>query len=213
MLQSLRRHGWSVVGIERTTQSAIPATAEHRLPMVVGSLDAIRPAPCLDLIIMFHVLEHLEDPLGALRQCVARLKPDGLLLISVPNLDSWQARWFGRHWLHLDVPRHLFHFSPSSLRHLLERVGLRVETVRYVSWEHDPYGWLQSGLNRLGFPPNLLTSMLMERELMFRRPLRTLVMGSVAAVLVVPSVGFALASWVMRRGAIIEVWAKRCEPR
>jgi len=211
MLQSLRRHGWSVVGIERTTQSAAPAAAEHRLPMVVGSLDAIRPAPCLDVIIMFHVLEHLADPVTVLRQCAQRLKPDGLLVVSVPNIESWQARCFGRHWFHLDVPRHLFHFSPASVRQVLASAGLEVRCLRFASWEHDPYGWVQSSLNWLGFPQNQLTKALIGMNGSARWRPHTLAMAAVAALLIIPSACLSVMSWILGRGAILEVWARRPE--
>ncbi|MBI4322997.1 MAG: class I SAM-dependent methyltransferase [Candidatus Omnitrophica bacterium] len=209
MLDALRRQGWSVLGIERTPQSARAAWVEHGVPAIAGGLEAIQARPCADLIIMFHVLEHLPDPLEALCQCAARLKPGGWLLVSVPNLESWQARWFGRHWFHLDVPRHLFHFSPSSVKHALASAGLEVRCLRFTSWEHDPYGWLQSALNQLGFPQNQLTKRLMGDHGAARLTPQRVAMGLVAALFIVPSVVLSVASWMAGRGAILEVVAAK----
>ena len=54
------------------------------------------------------------------------LMKDGRLVIEVPNIDSWYARWFGGNWFHLDAPRHLYHFSPKTLRDLLSRQQFEV---------------------------------------------------------------------------------------
>ncbi len=211
MLQALRRYGWAVLGIERTHQSAAVAFGEHHLPMVVGGLEAIRPQPCLDLIIMFHVLEHLPEPLATLHQCAQRLKAGGILIVAVPNLTSWQARCFGKHWFHLDVPRHRFHFARKSLMNALNLAGFDVQALHDVSWEHDPYGWLQSGLNRLGFPHNQLTKLLMGMEKTWASTVGAIAMAFVGLTLLVPSVLLASVSWVARAGAIIVVQARKRE--
>jgi len=209
MLRELRRRGWSVVGNERTVQSALFASTVNGLPVFVGQLEALKPLPQFELIILFQVLEHLTDPLRTLRQCASLLKEGGILVVSVPNMKSWQAKWTGQSWFHLDVPRHLFHFSPSSLSHTLELAGFDVVAVRFASLVHDPYGWVQSLLNQLGFPHNLLTKVLMG---MNRRAVLSpagLVMVFAAALLVVPGLLMAMTSWGVGAGAFIEVVAAK----
>jgi SAM-dependent methyltransferase len=112
MLGAFRARGWTAAGSERSTAGAIAARDASGVPMFVGDLAAVRPGATCDLIVMFHVLEHLADPKGALLDAAARLRPGGALVLGVPNIGSWQARFAGRHWLHLDVPRHLCHFMP-----------------------------------------------------------------------------------------------------
>ena len=80
--------------------------------------------------------------------------------IAVPNYESWQARFFGRCWFHLDVPRHYFHFGPKSLETVLVRHRLRIVQLDYFSFEQNPYGILQSLYNALGLRFNLLYSLL-----------------------------------------------------
>jgi hypothetical protein len=126
----------------------------------------------------------------------------------VPNAASWQARSFGRSWFHLDVPRHLQHFSPDALTRALQNVGLRVVRMRMISPEHDPYGVLQSWLNRLGFPQNLLTKLLMGMTGSVPVPTMAL-MAATAAILFVPSVAISLAGWAFGSGAILEMWAAK----
>lgn len=80
-----------------------------------------------DLITLWHVLEHMPQPLKALEKVFRLLKPGGCLILEVPNLASLEARWLGPFWYHLDVPFHFWHFTPSSLRTMVSKAGFRVE--------------------------------------------------------------------------------------
>ena len=71
------------------------------------------------------------------------------MALAVPNFGSLQARLFGRHWFHLDLPRHTHHFRADTLRRCLERCGFDVETTITRSAEQDTYGFVQSLLNKL----------------------------------------------------------------
>jgi SAM-dependent methyltransferase len=205
MLKALRARGWRVVGSERSVGGARAAAAASGVPMFVGDLDAIRESR-LSLIILFQVLEHLRDPFAAAARAAALLQPGGVMVVAVPNAASWQARTFGRFWFHLDVPRHLQHFSQDSLSQLLRSVGFRIVRTRMVSPEHDPYGVLQSILNSLGFPQNLMTKVLMGMPSDASR-LGLASMWMVAAVLLIPSVFISLCGWLAGSGAILEMWA------
>jgi 2-polyprenyl-3-methyl-5-hydroxy-6-metoxy-1,4-benzoquinol methylase len=67
-----------------------------------------------DLVILWHVLEHLEEPEQYLSLINHMLRPGGLLLLEVPNYSSLQSQFSGKHWFHLDLDRHLYHFSKRS---------------------------------------------------------------------------------------------------
>ncbi|MDP9246352.1 MAG: class I SAM-dependent methyltransferase [Chloroflexota bacterium] len=206
MLGAFRARGWVAAGSERSVAGAATARDASGVPMFVGDLAAVRPGATCDLIVMFHVLEHLADPMRALRHAAARLAPGGTLVIGVPNIGSWQARFAGRHWMHLDVPRHLCHFTPAALEQALQAAGLRVAQIDFRSVEHDPLGWVQAVLSRLGFEDALVL------KLLFRMPCRSGRLATLAAVILgVPLslVGLALAaaSWRFRAGALMEVWA------
>jgi SAM-dependent methyltransferase len=209
MLAALRDRGWRVCGSERTVSSAMAAAEVHGIPMFVGDLDALSPRPGLDLVVLFQSLEHVPDPVAMLQNCGSLLRKGGSLVVSVPNLDSWQARFSGRSWLHLDVPRHQHHFSPSTLKYALEKVGLKVVRARFVSPEHDPYGWVQSGLNMVGFRQNLLFKLLMGYPRRGVSILELVAMFAVGGILAVPAVVVAACSWGAGSGAIMEVWATK----
>ena len=213
ILAALCRRGWQAVGIERTTERAQFATHRQHVPIFVGPLEAIKPSAGFDLIILHEVLEHLRDPMTTLTGSAVRLKPGGRMLIEVPNLASWQFRATRRHWLHLDVPRHLGHFTPASLTAAMERAGLRVEAIRFTSLEYDPFGWIESALNFLGFPQNTLLRVVQrDQRLRLWSPVVLLAL-LLAAVLAVPSLLLALVSWLAGQGAIMEVRAVKPSPQ
>ena len=211
MLRALREHGWTAIGSERTVPAAATARDAARVPIFVGDLDAIRDAPLLDLVVMFHVLEHLADPLAALRDVARRLRPGGTLILGIPNIASWQSRFAGASWMHLDVPRHLCHFSPDSIERALVDSGFHVARRDFRSFEHDPFGWVQSTLDRLGFEQGMLVKLLARMGERRSGPLATLAAVVLAVPLGVLGLAVALASWRADAGAVMEVWAVREE--
>jgi SAM-dependent methyltransferase len=77
-------------------------------------------------VLFNHSLEHVPYPADELRHAASVLRKEGLLLIAVPNFDSWQRRVFRDRWLALDLPRHRTHFTLSALQKLLEQCGFEV---------------------------------------------------------------------------------------
>jgi SAM-dependent methyltransferase len=201
MLHALRSRGWEVCGTERTEAMAATARDRYGIRMYVDPEGPQAGHDRFDLIILFQVLEHLSDPVAALKRAAALLGDGGRIVVGVPNRASWQAAFGRGAWFHLDVPRHLVHFTPAALAATAAQAGLRVETVGFVSPEHDPYGWVQTILNRWAGNANRLSLLLMGAEAWRMRDLVTL-----AAVMAIGPVAVALAlvSWPCRRGAVME---------
>ncbi len=129
---SLLRLGWQVDGIEPNAAAAIRARQAGLSVQACVASAADLPLAAYDVITIWHTLEHLDDPLAGLKRLQLALRPDGLLLVEVPNADGWAARLGGAAWLHLDLPRHRFHFTPASLRLALTLAGfdlLRLEGI------------------------------------------------------------------------------------
>jgi SAM-dependent methyltransferase len=202
MLNALRDYGWKVAGTERTEEMARFAREQLGITVYVESQNAIPAEEKFDLIVMFQVLEHLEDPVAQLSRAARLLADGGSIVVGVPNFGSWQARYGKSNWLHLDVPRHLVHFSPVSIDVTARKAGLRVHSVDYASLEHDPYGWVQSVLNNVFGNGNRLTSLLM-RSTPWR--LSDIGTAAIALLLTPPAILVALISWCFRRGAMMEV--------
>ena len=146
---------------------------------------------------MYHVLEHLHDPREALSKAYQLLKRGGLLVVAVPNFDSLQARIFRQRWYHLDAPRHLYHFTPHTLKMLLHEVGFKVLETRWFSLEHDWAGIAGSIHPQL--VPGLLggvSSMVLK---LLRVPMYYALQGSAF-----------VESW-LRRGGTFELYSERGE--
>jgi SAM-dependent methyltransferase len=149
-LIAAKEAGWNVTGSEINPHPARTFNLDIR-----HNLDQIEDTEQFDRITMWHSLEHMEDIKSTLRLLAKLLAPKGRLIIAVPNNDSLQAKWFGPRWLHLDVPRHLYHFTPGSLRFSLENAGLHVYRSGQHEIEYDLLGWSQSALNYLNPTPNI----------------------------------------------------------
>ncbi|HEY1380481.1 MAG TPA: class I SAM-dependent methyltransferase [Gemmataceae bacterium] len=123
--------GWSVTGIDASAD----AVAAVRGGLGVRAFAGTLPHPALaaesfDVVTMWHSLEHVHEPLTTLREVRRLLVPGGRLVVAVPNIAGAAFGWFGPAWFGLDLPRHLTHFTPPTLRRMLERAGFRVVAVR-----------------------------------------------------------------------------------
>jgi SAM-dependent methyltransferase len=132
-LQRMDQLGWQATGVDISTVAVERIREQLGLRALVGSLPHSElTRGSFDVVTMWHSLEHVHDPLGALRAAHDLLTPGGRLLVAAPNIDSLPFRWLGPSWYGLDLPRHLTHFSPATLRCMLERAGFRVRRLRMV---------------------------------------------------------------------------------
>lgn len=125
-LEFMRSDSWKLYGIEMSPVAARKAEENSGATVFVGSiLDARFPRESFDVITCFDVFEHLYEPRRVVEKVAEWLKPDGIFYVLVPNIDSAEARVFRTYWHGLEMPRHLFHYSPHSLRFLAESAGLQ----------------------------------------------------------------------------------------
>jgi hypothetical protein len=127
-------------------------------------------------------------------------------LIAVPDFGGWQARLFGKHWLHLDVPRHLFHFTSFSLQKALGATGYQNLLSWHQELEYDCFGWIQSALNVAGPSANVLFDSLTGKP---PRTGRILIAAhyAAAAAMAVPALLLTAAGSIARRGGTLVVAA------
>jgi SAM-dependent methyltransferase len=133
----MRDMGLDAVGLEPYEYACSVARERYGLEVVCATLQGAHlPEEALDAITLFDVLEHVHDPAGDLRRAHSLLRPGGALFIKVPNIAALQASVFGPWWYWLDAPRHLFHFSPVSLRRALEAAGFAdIECRALPDWQ------------------------------------------------------------------------------
>ena len=125
-LAQARRTGWQVAGLEPNPRARQDAAARVGQPIREPAALATLPAGSFDTITLWHVLEHVHALNETLTQLISKLTPGGRLLLAVPNPDSLDAQHYRQDWAAYDVPRHLYHFVPATMRQLLARHGLRL---------------------------------------------------------------------------------------
>lgn len=146
-LAAMRDLGWDVVGVEPDPIAAQLAR-KFELEVQSSTLEEARlPNDSFDAVTMNHVIEHVPDPIGTLTECKRVLRPGGLLVVVTPNGDGLGRRRFGPSWRGWEVPRHLFVFTPRTLRACATRAGLRIELLR-TSAKAGRFIWQASQLLR-----------------------------------------------------------------
>lgn len=159
LLRAFRKLGAEVMGLER---DEFPLQGELAEIVRHASLDDEEFSDRQwDIIVLWHVFEHLEGQDAMLDRLCRHLGPGGILALAVPNFGSLQSRLFGRHWFHLDLPRHLVHIDAPWLRQRLQERGLKVEREGHLDLAQNLYGFVQSAMNAL-FPgrPNRFYALL-----------------------------------------------------
>jgi len=215
-LRFLTDAGYRATGVELSPSAAAHARDALGLDIRTGDfLSQMFEPNQFEVVIFWHSLEHIADPLAALDRAKEILKPGGLLVVAVPNFESVQARTSGREWFHLDVPRHYVHFSLRGLKNALKERGFRIVSTAHFSMEQNPYGWIQSLLNRV-FAHDLLYSILKEPAARAHRireyPLQTIA-TTIAGVLLLPvALVLMMIETMLRRGGTIEVYARKDKP-
>jgi len=126
-LHEMLQNGWAADGVEKDKSAAGFARQQHGLNIKNEELtDCDYPEKSFDVITMWHVLEHLDNPNAVIAKIKLLLKNDGLLLIALPNIASPDAKFYQNNWVALDAPRHVTHFTGESMDYLCSLHGLRL---------------------------------------------------------------------------------------
>jgi 2-polyprenyl-3-methyl-5-hydroxy-6-metoxy-1,4-benzoquinol methylase len=138
-----KNKGWKVFGSEPN-----PGARELALKKGVELQEetSLFASEKFDVITMWHVLEHVPHLEEQIEELHRLLKPDGLLIIAVPNFKSYDAEKYKEDWAAFDVPRHLYHFSPSAMKKIFNAAGFLLSTQKglffdsfYVSLLSEKY--------------------------------------------------------------------------
>ena len=210
-LKILQQHGYECYGTELSPFSAGKAASLPGLHIFARPLlDCRFPDHFFDPVLLWHVFEHLPNPQEILQEIFRILAPGGTLLLCVPNIESLQARLTGSNWFHLDLPRHLYQYTPNTITAMLASSGFHLVHYHTFSMEQGPFGLLQSILNILGFPRNTLYQMLhrtasKQNISFFSRLLQTETFLLFMPITIWISYFFSL----LGQGGVIEVQAKK----
>lgn len=134
-LVSLGDLGWETYGVDIDKNACEIAKKQGVSHVKFGSYETINSYPdnFFDAVRLYHVIEHLDDPSNCIAIIQKKLKNGGQFLFATPNVESFISRVFKKYWPGYDGLRHLFLFSPHTLKTMIERKKLRVDNIQYCS--------------------------------------------------------------------------------
>lgn len=161
-LNLFKERGWEVWGVEPSQSAAVAAKNGIRVVKKFFE-EATLPENYFDVVILNHTLEHLDKPVSILAKARTLLKRGGIVFVDVPNFGSLSAKIFGKYWPYLAPTEHLWHFTPQTLKKVLNKVGFRVihtETASGIfDWGQPLKGLIDKFLlMRKSFFTDLVTS-------------------------------------------------------
>jgi 2-polyprenyl-3-methyl-5-hydroxy-6-metoxy-1,4-benzoquinol methylase len=143
---AMSKKGWKVTALEPDAASREIAFKNYGIHLLPSSELENLPTNSFDVITLWHVLEHVHDLKTYIHTFSKLLKHNGRLIIAVPNHTSYDAQFYKNYWAAYDVPRHLYHFSPSSMKFLMKSNGFIIANVKpmwfdsfYVSLLSEKY--------------------------------------------------------------------------
>ncbi len=126
----MKQAGWQVTGLEPDEEARKVASQINDVELNEISRFYELPENRFDAITMWHVLEHVHDLQGYIAKLKSILKENGKIFIAVPNYTAKDAAIYQEYWAAYDVPRHLYHFSPQSMKMLIEKHGMKIEEYK-----------------------------------------------------------------------------------
>jgi len=167
-LSTMQGPSWKLHGIEMEESTAERARKITGAEVFVGeALDAPFAPESFDVVTTFDVLEHVYQPPKFLAKISEWLKPGGIYYTMLPNIESWEARMLGSYWYGLELPRHLFHFSPQSLSKVMASLGfidVSIKTMPTSYLERSAHYLNMAVLEKLGASPAWLKSLDSEKR-------------------------------------------------
>jgi 2-polyprenyl-3-methyl-5-hydroxy-6-metoxy-1,4-benzoquinol methylase len=141
-LDELLRSGvWDAVGIEPNENAAQYSEKRLGIPIYQEKFSEVEfENKSFDVLIMWYVLEHLEEPVKSMQKAYKLLHDGGWFVFSIPYLEGWEARVFGEYWSGWDLPRHLYIFPIKLIRQILSEIGFEIVAEKCISSGHAILG-------------------------------------------------------------------------
>ena len=215
-LDIMRRGGWEVEGSELNNETASYAEQVYDLKVHAGGIaEQSLASESFEVINICGVLEHLKDPNTVISECHKLLKENGLLVILVQNIRSFEFKLGKENWFHLDLPFHLFQFTEEGIVDILQKKGFQIKRIKRFHLEYSPFGWLQTLLNLSKIKFNFFYDLLKSGSLRGDKMEEVKSKDILATLLLLPiylPLAFAfsiLEPILFRRGGIIQVYATK----
>ena len=204
-LSKLKKYGWAPMGTE-LFEGANTIAEALEIPIKTGDLKELTlGTEVFDVVTLWHTLEHIED-LSVLKKIHKVLKENGILVVSVPNIGSVQARIFKNNWFHINEPYHIHHFSPRSLSTLLLNNGFSPYAINHFRFTYNFFGWLEGFIDAIFKQRNILFNELRKSSSV---NLKRLMLLFLAALLAIPSLCALFVESAFRHGGSFDIYAKK----
>ena len=126
----MKYKGWEVKGVEISDKALNFSKSHFDIDVITPDSIGNLQDKSFDCITLWHVFEHFYDPVYWIGEIDRILKDEGICILALPNITSADSKWFGNNWAALDVPRHLWHFSPETLDKFIKQNGFRCKMVK-----------------------------------------------------------------------------------
>jgi 2-polyprenyl-3-methyl-5-hydroxy-6-metoxy-1,4-benzoquinol methylase len=162
-LNTMKNSGWEISGVEINPKAREYAASRFDIDTISPENISTLPGNYFDCITLWHVLEHLQEPFKYMEEIARLLKNDGVCIVALPNSNSFDSKHYGKEWAAYDVPRHLWHFNPSTFTIFAGKNRLAVAEKRklpldvfYISilsekYKGSKFALLTGTLNGIGF--------------------------------------------------------------
>ena len=210
----MKKKGWSVYGTEASLVSASAAKKKvgEKSVLVNQNLEEIKSISSnFDIITLWHVLEHLQDPKKIFNLVEEKLTNKGYIVIEVPNFNSLQHKINKNNWLHLDCPRHVTHFTREGLVNFFDNKKFRIVKSSTLSFEFGFYGMLQNLLNLFVPVPNYLFVLIQKgnskvNKISFIKNYISLFLTTILLIpLSIISIFFEFIAIIFKKGGVLRV--------
>ncbi|MBD3639044.1 MAG: class I SAM-dependent methyltransferase [Crocinitomicaceae bacterium] len=134
-LNACRSEGYAVQGIEPDERARDVAKKDFDLELKTPESLPQLDSNAVDVITMWHVLEHVYHLKRDIKEYLRILKDDGALILALPNIDSYDSNYYGEYWDGLDLPLHLYHFTPKDVSNLFNQFGYEVVEMRPMKFD------------------------------------------------------------------------------
>lgn len=151
-LDQMKTSGWKVTGTEKSSDARNFSKTRFGLDVFPTEELENFGEGSFDVITLWHVLEHIHRIKENFEAFQKLLKPNGKLIIAVPNHSSFDARHYGEYWAAWDVPRHIWHFAPAQMKLIGEKYGFKLTGVKPLPFDSFYVSILSEKYRKSGFP-------------------------------------------------------------
>ena len=214
-LKNMNSRGWKCYGIDISAHDVEIAGAEPGIKVFCQDMNDIElPEKFFDAVTFWHSFEHMREPSRILKMARGLLKDDGILFISVPNIGSFEAKICLRKWFGLELPRHIFQYSPKTLSGLLEKNGFGVVSLNKNSVEYNFPFFAQTFFNAMGGETNYFYNFIRRKKCaqgsnIFLRSYTIFLTVTLLPLAILATIELYFVNIICGNGPVIEIFAAK----